>query len=38
MNTVIGAHTPTPISAISPVLGILPMKILSTMLYKTLTN
>ena len=33
-----GPHTPRPAKARSPVLGIFPMYIRSTMLYKTLTN
>ena len=33
-----GPHTPTPARATSPISGMLPMYILSTMLYSTLTN
>ena len=33
-----GPHTPTPARAVSPISGMLPMYIRSTMLYSTLTN
>ena len=38
MRVTIGPQIPTPASAVAPISGIFPMKILSTMLYNTLIN